>query len=66
MQVYGSLPPSARTQQAQLFNRPRTGINVLAASDAIGMGLNLNIKCVSDPAFLHAAIPSGLYACTRV
>eukprot|EP00884_Botryococcus_braunii_P009866 jgi/Botrbrau1/18881/Bobra.177_2s0040.1 len=44
--VYGSLPPSARTQQAQLFNTPRTGINVLAASDAIGMGLNLNIKRV--------------------
>lgn len=30
--------------QATLFNRPRTGFNVMAASDAVGMGLNLNIR----------------------
>lgn len=34
--VYGALPPDARQQQASLFNTPRTGYNVLAASDAIG------------------------------
>ena len=33
--------------QAALFNTPRTGVNVLAASDAVGMGLNLNIRFVS-------------------
>jgi ATP-dependent RNA helicase SUPV3L1/SUV3 len=38
------LPDQARTQQATLFNGPRTGFNVLAASDAVGMGLNLNIR----------------------
>lgn len=43
-QVYGALPPEARAQQAALFNAPRTGFNVLVASDAIGMGLNLNIR----------------------
>ena len=33
-----------RCLQATLFNRPRTGFNVMAASDAVGMGLNLNIR----------------------
>lgn len=44
--VYGSLPPAARSQQALLFNKPRSGVNVLAASDAVGMGLNLAIRRV--------------------
>ena len=44
VQVYGGLPPEARTAQALLFNTPRTGRNVLVASDAIGMGLNLGIR----------------------
>ncbi|PSC71108.1 ATP-dependent RNA helicase mitochondrial [Micractinium conductrix] len=44
--VYGALPPDARQQQASLFNTPRTGYNVLAASDAIGQGLNLAIRRV--------------------
>lgn len=43
--VYGALPPEARSQQAALFKTPRSGFNVLAASDAVGMGLNLNIRC---------------------
>ena len=34
--------------QATLFNRPRTGFNVMAASDAVGMGLNLNIRWISS------------------
>jgi ATP-dependent RNA helicase SUPV3L1/SUV3 len=42
--IYGSLPPSTRTQQAKRFNDPNSGYDVLVASDAIGMGLNLNIK----------------------
>mmetsp|Transcript_6276 Transcript_6276/g.8742 ORF Transcript_6276/g.8742 Transcript_6276/m.8742 type:complete len:386 (+) Transcript_6276:1-1158(+) len=42
--VYGSLPPESRSQQAALFNDPNSGYDVLIASDAIGMGLNLNIK----------------------
>lgn len=44
--VYGSLPPSARRQQAALFNAPRSGVSVLAALDAVGMGLNLAIQRV--------------------
>lgn len=35
--------------QATLFNAPRTGFNVMAASDAIGMGLNLNIRYATRP-----------------
>ncbi|KAL4437560.1 hypothetical protein ABPG77_003541 [Micractinium sp. CCAP 211/92] len=44
--VYGALPPDARQQQAALFNAPRSGYGVLAASDAVGMGLNLAIRRV--------------------
>jgi ATP-dependent RNA helicase SUPV3L1/SUV3 len=40
----GSLPPEARREQARLFNAGNTDYNVLVASDAIGMGLNLSIK----------------------
>lgn len=45
--VYGALPPESRRTQAALFNArgdvwPRT--SVLVASDAVGMGLNLNIR----------------------
>jgi superfamily II DNA/RNA helicase len=44
--VYGSLPPETRAQQAALFNDPNNDYDYLAASDAIGMGLNLEIKRV--------------------
>lgn len=39
--IYGSLPPETRAQQAQLFNDPDSGYDILVASNAIGMGLNL-------------------------
>ncbi len=39
--VYGSLPPETRAQQAKLFNDPDNDYDILVASDAIGMGLNL-------------------------
>jgi len=42
--VYGSLPPETRAQQAALFNDPDNDYDYLVASDAIGMGLNLEIK----------------------
>ncbi|KAJ1293628.1 hypothetical protein BS78_01G083400 [Paspalum vaginatum] len=42
--VYGSLPPETRTKQATMFNDDTNDLNVLVASDAIGMGLNLNIS----------------------
>ncbi|KAH8079604.1 hypothetical protein JL720_9352 [Aureococcus anophagefferens] len=41
--VYGQLPPKTRAQQARLFNDEASGYDVLVASDAVGMGLNLNI-----------------------
>jgi len=41
--VYGALPPETRKKQALLFNDPSSGYDILIASDAIGMGLNLNI-----------------------
>lgn len=42
--IYGSLPPQIRSEQARLFNDPDSGFDILVASDAIGMGLNLNIR----------------------
>ena len=44
--IYGSLPPETRAQQARLFNDPENDYDVLVASDAVGMGLNLSIKRV--------------------
>ncbi|KAI0029004.1 hypothetical protein K488DRAFT_31477, partial [Vararia minispora EC-137] len=39
--AYGRLPPEVRSEQAALFNDPDSGYDVIVASDAIGMGLNL-------------------------
>lgn len=47
MQVYGGLPPEARASQAALFNAPPGVLpraDVLVASDAVGLGLNLAIR----------------------
>jgi ATP-dependent RNA helicase SUPV3L1/SUV3 len=44
--VYGALPPEMRRLQARLFNDPSSRYDVLVASDAVGMGLNLNIRRV--------------------
>lgn len=43
---YGALSPAVRKQQATLFNDTKSGYDILIASDAIGMGLNLNIRRV--------------------
>lgn len=40
--IYGALPPEIRSQEANGFNSGE--YDVLVASDAIGMGLNLRIK----------------------
>lgn len=42
--VYGNLPPENRSQQSKIFNNETTDRNILVATDAIGMGLNLNIR----------------------
>ena len=42
--VYGALPPEMRNNQARLFNEPGNGFDIMVASDAVGMGLNLNIR----------------------
>ncbi|ETO67780.1 hypothetical protein F444_15334 [Phytophthora nicotianae P1976] len=44
--IYGQLPPETRSQQARLFNDRNNDFNILVASDAVGMGLNLNIRRV--------------------
>jgi ATP-dependent RNA helicase SUPV3L1/SUV3 len=44
--IYGSMPPEVRAQQASFFNDPDNDYDFLVASDAIGMGLNLEIRRV--------------------
>lgn len=44
--AYGALPPETKAEQAKLFNDPTNDVDVMVASDAIGMGLNLKIKRV--------------------
>lgn len=44
--IYGGLPPATKIEQESKFNDPEDECSVLVASDAIGMGLNLNIKRV--------------------
>lgn len=55
--IYGNLPPGiykigililkdVRSEQARLFNKADSGFDVLVASDAVGMGLNLAIRRV--------------------
>ncbi|ODV89328.1 hypothetical protein CANCADRAFT_32624 [Tortispora caseinolytica NRRL Y-17796] len=44
--IYGALPPEVRASQAAHFNDPKSGYDILIASDAIGMGLNLSIDRV--------------------
>lgn len=39
--VYGALPAENRSLQAAKFNDENSGVDILVASDAIGMGLNL-------------------------
>ena len=53
--IYGALPPETRSTQARLFNEDDTGYDVLVASDAIGMGLNLNIRRI----VFHTTIKKG-------
>lgn len=44
--IYGTLPPRAKLAQAAMFNDPSDKTKVMVATDAVGMGLNLNIKRV--------------------
>lgn len=42
--IYGTLPPATKLIQSNKFNDPEDPCNVLVATDAIGMGLNLSIR----------------------
>ena len=42
--IYGSMPPGVKLAQAARFNDPDDKCKILVATDAIGMGLNLNIR----------------------
>jgi ATP-dependent RNA helicase SUPV3L1/SUV3 len=44
--IYGALPPETRQHQAELFNEEHNKYDVLIATDAVGMGPNLNIRRV--------------------
>lgn len=59
--IYGQLPPETRSTQARLFNESDSGYDVLVASDAIGMGLNLNIRRIIFHSTLKGGGASGAY-----
>jgi len=42
--IYGSLPPNTKLAMAAKFNDPEDPCKILVATDAVGMGLNLNIR----------------------
>lgn len=42
--IYGSLPPGAKLLQCKKFNDESDPCSIMVATDAIGMGLNLNIR----------------------
>jgi ATP-dependent RNA helicase SUPV3L1/SUV3 len=42
--IYGSMPPGVKLAQAARFNDPNDKCKIMVATDAIGMGLNLNIR----------------------
>ncbi|KAL7076333.1 hypothetical protein ACQ4LE_004651 [Meloidogyne hapla] len=44
--IFGDLPPETKREQIEKFNDPEDPCKVLLATDAIGMGINLNIKRV--------------------
>lgn len=51
--AYGGLPPEVREEQARIFNQEE-GADVMVASDAIGMGLNLFVhRLTSRFHFIH-------------
>uniref|UniRef100_A0A915CQU7 RNA helicase n=1 Tax=Ditylenchus dipsaci TaxID=166011 RepID=A0A915CQU7_9BILA len=41
--IYGDMPPAAKKAEADRFNDPEDKCKILVATDAIGMGINLNI-----------------------
>ncbi|CAI2384970.1 unnamed protein product [Moneuplotes crassus] len=42
--IYGTLPPETKKLQAKAFNERDSGLDFLVATNAVGMGLNLNIN----------------------
>jgi ATP-dependent RNA helicase SUPV3L1/SUV3 len=42
--IYGSLPANTKLAMAAKFNDPEDPCKILVATDAVGMGLNLNIR----------------------
>jgi ATP-dependent RNA helicase SUPV3L1/SUV3 len=44
--IYGSLPPETKILQQEAFNERSGNVKYLLATDAIGMGMNLNVSRV--------------------
>lgn len=57
--INGKLPSETKSSQAKLFNEEGTGYDVLIATDAIGMGLNLNIRRIIFHSTLKRGPPGG-------
>ncbi|GMR31560.1 hypothetical protein PMAYCL1PPCAC_01756, partial [Pristionchus mayeri] len=64
--IYGDLPPGTKVAQAEKFNDPNDPCNVLVATDAIGMGLNLNIRRIIFASVTRAGKLLPTYAAKQI
>ena len=66
--IYGALPPKTKIEQAKAFNDPDSGVDVLVASDAIGLGLNLEIRRIifSQVVKANRELPSGIMKSEKI
>ncbi|KAI1727511.1 ATP-dependent RNA helicase SUV3 like protein, mitochondrial [Ditylenchus destructor] len=58
--IFGDLPPNTKLAQAAKFNDPNHPCKILIATDAIGMGMNLNIKRIIFHDLARAALGEKL------
>lgn len=61
--AYGALPPDVREEQARGFNE-QLDYDVMVATDAIGMGLNLYVRCRRGSADLRRRIRRIVFEAT--
>lgn len=54
--IYGALPPWIKLNQARTFNEMSRKPSVMVATDAVGMGLNLNIRRFVFGLLFHARL----------
>lgn len=54
--IFGDLPPATKLAQTARFNDPDDPCKILIATDAIGMGLNLNIRRIIFTSLIRSGV----------